>query len=353
MIIIYILPIYKNNNIIPQSIYTLNNIQLKVVKIKTDSIITENRRHLLINFDLLIDQNTIIKYQILKNDFFNILIFHNLNRYPLLSQNDCELTINNLSSIPNDLIVSNSFILDGIQPNIARPVISIIKLNINSFLKNLQQLILNITLKYHTNRYDLTEEWYINCIINNNQKNDIFVNKYNQIIALSSFLQNNELIYDKIILDNFILFDYKKLNIIHPSYHQLKLENYRGKIENLADPINDFDAVNKRYVENLIDETVRFTSEINLFKKVMEDDEFKEDDDDIHKIGLQNKNFYELNKKTYRFEIDYDPDEGDGEYSARLSIDLVFLPVGIYTMVFEIFIDDSLTVEQLQANSGT
>ena len=141
-----------------------------------------------------------------------------------------------------------------------------------------------------------------------------------------SFKQNNELIYEKTILNNFILFDYNKRNYKPIPDSQLKLENFSGKIENLADPINDFDAVNKRYVENLIDETVRFTSEINLFKKVIEDDEFKEDDDDIHKIGLQNKNFYELNKKTYRFEIDYDPDEGDGEYSARLSIDLVFLP---------------------------
>ena len=85
----------------------------------------------------------------------------------------------------------------------------------------------------------------------------------------------------------------------------------------------------------------------------MDDDEFKEDDDDIHKIGVENKDFHNINKKTYKFEIDYDPDEGDGEYSSRLSIDVVFLPTGSYTMVFEMYFDDGLNVEQLNATSGT
>lgn len=59
----------------------------------------------------------------------------------------------------------------------------------------------------------------------------------------------------------------------------------------------------------------------------MEYDEFKEDDNDIHKIGVENKDFHTINKKTYKFEIDYDPNEGDGEYSSRLSIDLVFMVI--------------------------
>ena len=57
--------------------------------------------------------------------------------------------------------------------------------------------------------------------------------------------------------------------------------------------------------------------------------------------------------KTYEFKIDYDPDEGDGEYSARLSIDLIYLPTGSYTMVYEMYIDDGLTVIQIDASSGT
>lgn len=85
----------------------------------------------------------------------------------------------------------------------------------------------------------------------------------------------------------------------------------------------------------------------------MEYDEFKEDDNDIHKIGVENKDFHTINKKAYKFEIDYDPNEGDGEYSSRLSIDLVFLPYGNYTMVFEMYFDDGLNVEQLNATAAT
>ena len=32
----------------------------------------------------------------------------------------------------------------------------------------------------------------------------------------------------------------------------------------------------------------------------MDDDEFKEDDDDIHKVGIDNKNFHSVDKKTLR-----------------------------------------------------
>lgn len=109
----------------------------------------------------------------------------------------------------------------------------------------------------------------------------------------------------------------------------------------------------KKYIDKLIDETVQQTVEENVFKRVMEYDEFKEDDNDIHKIGVENKDFHTINKKAYKFEIDYDPNEGDGEYSSRLSIDLVFLPYGNYTMVFEMYFDDGLNVEQLNATAAT
>ena len=42
----------------------------------------------------------------------------------------------------------------------------------------------------------------------------------------------------------------------------------------------------------------------------MDDDEFKEDDSDIHKVGVRNKNFHLVNKKTYEFKIDYDSNLG-------------------------------------------
>ena len=38
-----------------------------------------------------------------------------------------------------------------------------------------------------------------------------------------------------------------------------------------------------------------------VFLKAMDDDLFKEDDDDIHKVGVQDKDYHSLNHKTYSF----------------------------------------------------
>ena len=83
----------------------------------------------------------------------------------------------------------------------------------------------------------------------------------------------------------------------------------------------------------------------------MDDDEFKEDDDDIHKVGVQNKDFHLVNKKTYEFKIDYD--SSISYYSTRLSIDLIYLPLGSYTMVYEMYIDDGITIDEIDEQSGT
>ena len=37
--------------------------------------------------------------------------------------------------------------------------------------------------------------------------------------------------------------------------------------------------------------SIQAVNQENVFKKVMDDDEFKEYDDDIHKVGVQNKDF--------------------------------------------------------------
>ena len=85
----------------------------------------------------------------------------------------------------------------------------------------------------------------------------------------------------------------------------------------------------------------------NVFKRVMDNDEFKEDDSAIHDKKVVNKDFHSINKKTYQFKIDYD--SSDGIYSTRLEISLIYLPIGYYTMVYEMYIDDGLTVDQIDA----
>ena len=53
----------------------------------------------------------------------------------------------------------------------------------------------------------------------------------------------------------------------------------------------------------------------NEFSFVMDDDLFKEDDDDITKVGKVEKYFYHINQASYEFTIDYD--SKIGYYSTR------------------------------------
>ena len=78
----------------------------------------------------------------------------------------------------------------------------------------------------------------------------------------------------------------------------------------------------------------------NVFDKVMTDNLFKEDDDGIKFISTINYNLlHKINQMTYLFTINYDSDKS--YYSTRLSIDLRYLNIGTYTMVFEIkFVPD-------------
>ena len=146
-------------------------------------------------------------------------------------------------------------------------------------------------------------------------------------------------------------------SIINLKYPKPSDASYAASVNFVNNTVNHSNTIINGVIDKKIKESeeksIQTVNQENVFKKVMDDDEFKEDDDDIHKIGVQNKNFHSRNKKTYEFKIDYDPDEGDGEYSARLSIDLIYLPTGSYTLVYEMYIDDGLTVIQIDASSGT
>ena len=163
----------------------------------------------------------------------------------------------------------------------------------------------------------------------------------------------------------------KKLNLIGGTLTgDLNMNN--NEIKNLKDPqvsdntyaatvnfvnktVSDSNAVISTLIDKKIKESetssIDLVDQENVFKRVMDNDEFKEDDDDIHKIGVKNKDFHLVNKKTYEFKIDYDSDIG--YYSTRLSIDLLYLPEGSYTMVFEMYVEDGITIDEIEGASGT
>ena len=114
-------------------------------------------------------------------------------------------------------------------------------------------------------------------------------------------------------------------------------------------------------IDSIIDEKIQESEERsieavqleNVFEKVMVDDLFILDDDDIHKVAVVNKDFHKVNQQTYQFKIDYD--SNIGYYSTRLGVNVVYLPRGYYTIVFEMYFSNKIDPDKItiKASSGT
>ena len=65
------------------------------------------------------------------------------------------------------------------------------------------------------------------------------------------------------------------------------------------------------------------------------------------------KDFHKVNQLTYLFKIDYDSEIG--YYSTRLGVNVVYLPIGYYTLVFEMYCSDKIDPDKItiNASSGT
>ena len=152
--------------------------------------------------------------------------------------------------------------------------------------------------------------------------------------------------------DNIDMANHSIINLKDP---QVGDNTYAATVNFVQKTISDSNAVIRTLIDKKIKESetssIDLVDQENVFKRVMDNDEFKEDDDDIHKVGVQNKDFHLVNKKTYEFKIDYDSDIG--YYSTRLSIDLLYLDPGLYTMVFEMYVDDGITIDEIDAACGT
>ena len=110
--------------------------------------------------------------------------------------------------------------------------------------------------------------------------------------------------------------------------------------------------INKKIQESE-ERSIRAVQQENVFEKVMVDDLFILDDDDIKKVAVVDKDFHKINQQTYQFKIDYD--SSIGYYSTRLSVNVVYLPIGYYTIVFEMYFSDKIDRDKITINalSGT
>ena len=109
----------------------------------------------------------------------------------------------------------------------------------------------------------------------------------------------------------------------------------------------------KEKIQESEERSIEAVQQENVFEKVMVDDLFILDDNDIKKVAVVNKEFHKVNQQTYQFKIDYD--SSIGYYSTRLGVNVVYLPIGYYTIVFEMYFSDKIDQDKITINalSGT
>ena len=171
---------------------------------------------------------------------------------------------------------------------------------------------------------------------------------------------------------NFKYFHDQALNRKRPQKMEADLDMNGNNIISLEDPlpsnsqyaasvnfvnksISDSNANLSKIIDRKITEAEKFniksSTQNNAFLFVMEDDLFREDDNDITKVGEVDKDFYQIKKATYEFTIKYD--SSIKYYSTRLSIDLISLPLGEYTLVFEMYYSGKTDQNQVTVNASS
>ena len=160
------------------------------------------------------------------------------------------------------------------------------------------------------------------------------------------------------------------LNRKNPDPMENDIDMANHSIINLKDPksTDSFHASNVNYVNRsitdnnavintLITDKVSEAEKLNIkanrqeneFSFVMDDELFREDDDDIVKVGKKDRDFYQIKKETYRFKIKYD--SSIGYYSTRLTIDLKSLHLGEYTLAFEMYFGNKVDKDEAVVNA--
>ena len=154
--------------------------------------------------------------------------------------------------------------------------------------------------------------------------------------------------------DNIDMANHSIINLKEPEDHQA---TYAANVKFVANTIVDNNTTLQTEIDSKIkaseERSIRAVQQENVFEKIMVDDLFKLDDIDIHKVAVVDKDFHKVNQQTYQFKIDYDSDIG--YYSTRLSVDVVYLPIGYYTIVFEMYFANKIDVDKITINaeSGT
>ena len=240
---------------------------------------------------------------------------------------------------------------------------------------DLKQLVIKNSAPHDDGSYDnntLVSKAFVQA---ENAKQDIAINNISTISAyntnLITALQTGK-VDQSYVDDNFLNLDGSepmggnlnmtdsrgtKHSIIGLKDPQSSDSSYAASVNFVNNTVNGSNVIINGLIDKKIQESeersIRAVQQENVFEKVMVDDLFILDDDDIHKVAVVDKDFHKINQQTYQFKIDYD--SSIGYYSTRLSVNVVYLPIGYYTIVFEMYFSDKIDQDKItiDALSGT
>ena len=102
--------------------------------------------------------------------------------------------------------------------------------------------------------------------------------------------------------------------------------SYAASVNFVNNTVNGSNVIINGIIDKKIQESeersIRAVQQENVFEKVMVDDLFILDDDDIKKVAVVDKDFHKINQQTYLFKIDYDSEIG--YYSTRLGVKFIY-----------------------------
>ena len=180
-----------------------------------------------------------------------------------------------------------------------------------------------------------------------------------KIINAADPTDNNDLANKKYIDDRIKLMpggssDFLRLDGTLAMSGDLNLDG--NSIINLKDPTSsDTDhAANVKYVNETIDDKLKYSVQssntTNAFQYVMDDPAGQFfDEDDIRGIKKTNKDYHKVNKETYEKQLLFD--SSVGYYSSRLGINMYVLPNGEYSLVFELYYPNSIDSSTVQISA--
>ena len=164
--------------------------------------------------------------------------------------------------------------------------------------------------------------------------------------------------------------EYEALNRINPDPMEDDIDMGNNFITNIKDPqpLNSQYAatvnfVNKtvsdnnstivtnyqKYVDDKLKYSIQSSNTSNAFQYVMDDPAGQfYDEDDIKGIKKTNKDYHKINKETYEMQLVLD---SGGYYSSRLGINMYTLPNGEYSLVYELYLPNSIDSSTVQISA--